>query len=649
MPSDHEITGQSSESRQPENHADEQPELKVVRSSGGSAAGAPLRPRVISLGRFAIVGLACLPLLLFALLFARFTAGQRVLGGVSLAGTDVGGASERELAHVVRERAAQLARHPLQLQLGERRISATAEELGVAVSVQQSSARALAVARSGGWISGSLRYLRSLWSREGLPAALQVDRPRFDAALARLEPSLIDDPPSPGEVRVEGGTARAIPAKSGRQLVRDDALSAISRAVAQGDVQSPVVLQAVTLTPELAPGALERALSLANHALAQRVVLESGDRRLTLQPAELGALLVCRVVENVPTLSVDAARLDAWLAPRRAELESAARDATFEVSPSDEVKVVPGDAGVKLVTERVGEALWAAAISDAHRGELPLVREPLPARSTEQAEKLAIQGLVGAFTTRHPCCQPRVDNIHRIAAILDGLVVEPGQQVSVNAIVGPRTPKNGFVLAPSIEDGEMVDTFGGGVSQFATTLFNALFRAGYEIIERKPHTYWFPRYPMGIEATLSWPHPDIVFKNDTSAGLLVKTSFTDKSITVKLYGDMGGRRVVTRVSERRDIVQPAVELLPNRGVPPDEEKVKDGGMIGWSVLVERSVTFADGSKRDDKRKVTYKPKPRRVDVHPCRIPKGEPGASGEPCPEPELEEAPTPEPEPQPG
>jgi hypothetical protein len=74
-------------------------------------------------------------------------------------------------------------------------------------------------------------------------------------------------------------------------------------------------------------------------------------------------------------------------------------------------------------------------------------------------------------------------------------------------------------------------------------------------------------------------------------------------------------------------------------VPPDEEKVKEGGMIGWSVIASRTVIFADGTKKEEKRKVTYKPKPRRVEVHPCKIPKGEPGATGERCPEPEPEPA----------
>jgi vancomycin resistance protein YoaR len=598
--------------------------------------------RVISLGRAIGIGLACLPLLLLALSFARFAGSQRVLSGVSLAGVNLGGLTADAAKQRLEERTRVLSREPLQLTLAGKSARVTASELGIELGVADSVSRAVSVGRRAGALSNALRYVRSWWSAEPLAAVLRVDRPRFEAALVKLEPTLIDDPPVAGGVAIERGVPRAVPARAGRKIAVDAALQRCSDAVALGRTNAPVELSARTLTPVLAPGTLDRAVAIAARALAGPVTLEAAGRRLEMTPTELGELLQSKLRGQELELELDAERLETWLSEKRPSLEAPARDAGFEVSAQDEPRVVAGEAGVKLVSADVAQALLRAAQAPEHHAELPLTREPAPARSTEQAEKLGIKQLVGSFTTRHPCCQPRVDNIHRIATLLDGLVVEPGQTVSVNAIVGPRTQKNGFVLAPSIEDGEMVDSVGGGVSQFATTFFNALFHAGYDIIERQPHTYWFPRYPMGHDATLGFPRPDIVFKNDSAAGILVKTSFTKTTITVKLYGDTGGRRVTSSVSERRDIVQPALELLPNREVPPDEEKVKEGGMIGWSVIASRSVVFADGTKKEEKRKVTYKPKARRVEVHPCKIPKGEPGATGERCPEPELTEEPAP-------
>jgi vancomycin resistance protein YoaR len=231
-----------------------------------------------------------------------------------------------------------------------------------------------------------------------------------------------------------------------------------------------------------------------------------------------------------------------------------------------------------------------------------------------------------------------VKNIHRIADLVDGRIVRPGETFSLNAAVGERTAKNGFVMAPGIEDGEMVDTMGGGVSQFATTFFNAMFHGGYDIIERQPHSFYFSRYPMGHEATLSWPKPDLVIRNDTDAGILIKAIYSKTSISVKLYGNNGGRKVKAKVSNRYDITKPPLELLPNPKLLPDDSKVKESGSVGWSVTVARVITFPDGTKKEERRKVTYKPRVRRVEVHPCRIPEGEPGHTGEKCPKPEEEE-----------
>jgi vancomycin resistance protein YoaR len=602
--------------------------------------------RVISLGRAAIAGLACLPLLLLSLGFARFKLGHSALARVTIAGEAVGGEAESAILRRLEGRAKTFGKQPLEVQLADKRSRLSAEELGVELAVKDSVARALAEGRSAsGWQNvGS--YLRSLWGERSLEAVARVDAGRFSEKLRQVEKQLIDDPPSPGSVEFSGTTARAVAPRAGRQIDVDHARRAIVAALMQArPAETPRVrLAALRLTQPVAPGALERALAEAVRAVSGPVTLRAEGRSLRLEAAELAPLIASTPVGGQLELKLDLPKVEALLEARRAALEAPARNAGFEVSNKDEVTVVPGAAGRSLRAPELANALWQAALAPEREGALPLVPEPLPQRSTEQAEQLGIRHLVASFTTRHPCCQARVENIHRIATLLDGLVVEPGQTVSVNAIVGPRTPKNGFVLAPGIEDGEMVDTMGGGVSQFATTFFNALFHAGYDIIERQPHSYWFPRYPMAHEATLSWPKPDIVFKNDTSAGMLVKTSFTKTTITVKLYGDMGGRRVTSSVSERRDIVKPPVELLGNRDVPPDEEKVKDGGMIGWSVIASRIVTFADGTKKEERRKVTYKPKARRVEVHPCRIPDGEPGATGERCPEPPDVEEPSAEP-----
>ena len=95
-----------------------------------------------------------------------------------------------------------------------------------------------------------------------------------------------------------------------------------------------------------------------------------------------------------------------------------------------------------------------------------------------------------------------------MADIVRGAVIEPGETFSINEYVGRRTIANGFVSAPIIGPGNKFDSdVGGGVSQFATTAFNAAFFAGMEIPEYQFHTIYIDRYPYGREATLAFPSP----------------------------------------------------------------------------------------------------------------------------------------------
>src|SRR6185436_14450211 len=106
--------------------------------------------------------------------------------------------------------------------------------LGIELMVEDSASRAVAVGRSGGLLSNAFRYLRSAWGEELLPAVVRVDRGRFDAALAKLEPALIDDPPLPGGIAIENGVAHATAPRRGRKIRPDVLLRACSDAVALG-------------------------------------------------------------------------------------------------------------------------------------------------------------------------------------------------------------------------------------------------------------------------------------------------------------------------------------------------------------------------------------------------------------------------------
>ena len=140
---------------------------------------------------------------------------------------------------------------------------------------------------------------------------------------------------------------------------------------------------------------------------------------------------------------------------------------------------------------------------------------------TADARTLRIREQVSAFTTYFPYADYRNTNIGRAAELVDGTILKPGETFSLNDTVGERTRANGFTEGFIIEDGVFKEDLGGGVSQMATTTFNAMFFAGLEDVEHKTHSFYIDRYPVGREATVAWGSVDLRFRNDTPYGVLI--------------------------------------------------------------------------------------------------------------------------------
>ncbi|HET9959559.1 MAG TPA: VanW family protein, partial [Polyangiaceae bacterium] len=413
----------------------------------------------------------------------------------------------------------------------------TAQQAGLSIDVDET----LRVARRDYAASSiALRFAR--WARglfDPLPEVRLVvreDAQRLDLALSGVEKTVAMAPYA-GGFRVVGRDIVPDYPKPGSRLDRGQVRSALLHALATQ--QTRIAARTQSVPAPLPNAAIDRLVGAAKAATREAVrLLEVGSGRSVEVTREvlLAALRVNPPSDpaDAPELAFDPEVLKRELSTVWATLEHEPVAARFTIDAQDHVHIVPGITGARLDLGLLGEATLAAASNPERVARLPLSCDREAEPSTAALRDLGVRGLVSSFTTRHPCCEARVANIHRIADLLDGVIVKPGETFSVNALVGPRTQKNGFVPAPTIEEGEMVETLGGGISQFATTLFNAVFHGGYEIIERQPHSYWFPRYPMGHEATLSYPKPDLIFRNDTQAGVLIDTQYTDKSITVRL-------------------------------------------------------------------------------------------------------------------
>ncbi|MGN1249786.1 MAG: VanW family protein, partial [Candidatus Spyradocola sp.] len=164
----------------------------------------------------------------------------------------------------------------------------------------------------------------------------------------------------------------------------------------------------------------------------------------------------------------------------------------------------------------------------------PVVNE-VPAAVTRAALEQENQ-LLASFTTTTTSSTSRNTNIRLCAEAFNGYVVMPGEVFSINTVTGQRTAEKGYQPAGSIQGGILISEPGGGVCQVSTTLFNAVVRAGMEIVERWGHSWPSDYVKIGMDAAIDYPNKDFKFRNTSDAPIYLVSHFEDRKLTVEVYG-----------------------------------------------------------------------------------------------------------------
>jgi vancomycin resistance protein YoaR len=241
-------------------------------------------------------------------------------------------------------------------------------------------------------------------------------------------------------------------------------------------------------------------------------------------------------------------------------------------------QVLPDVPGVTLDATALATAANTALLSPDRTATVRAVQKRA-ALTTEKARALGVKQRVSTFSTVYPANAARTTNLRIAARTVDGTLVLPGETFSLNKVLGRRTPEKGYKAAPVIEGTRLVNDYGGGVSQIATTIFNNVFFAGLEDIRHQPHSFYISRYPEGREATVSYPTVDLVWRNDSPYGVLIQASVTD-TVNVSFWST----KVWTIKAEKG----PRTNYRPTKRIyDPRPSCVPQGASPGFDVVVRR--------------------------------------------------------------
>ncbi|MBT8212025.1 MAG: VanW family protein [Acidimicrobiia bacterium] len=585
-----------------------------------------------------LIAIPALLLLLPVVAYAvdRAAGSGEIARNVTVDGIPVGGLSEADALDLLRAHEDDIqARTATFVVAGDTyALSGTTVDLGF--DEEAAVAEALTANRSGG-VGDFLAWAGSLRGTEAIEVSYGVDEDLVEEALESFEEGSIDEPAFDGGVEIEAGVAVAQYPRAGSRIARDGAADLVLESLT-ADSRLPVTLDIESVNPRLSDADIDAAVEEANLLISEPIVLAAADPEVSILFTSYGLASALRseVIENSPTtieLWFDEEAVAELLSTYTTQIEQPPRDAAFVLVEEGGIDIIPSRSGTKLDVTAVTSVLDEAARRVARTADFPFADGDPAGFTTADAEAMGPFSKVSEFTTKHPCCQGRVTNIHLMADAVDGTVVWPGEIFSLNGTAGERTRDKGYVEGGMIgPGGELIDAIGGGVSQFATTIYNAVFFGCYEDVEHKPHSQYFSRYPVVREATVNWPTIDLKFRNDSDAVVLIDTKYTDTTITVEFWGNNGGRTCTSETSGRYSYREPTTEYIPDPLVNPGEPVTEDDGLTGWTARVTRLMEMPDGEVIEQDWAWSYVMKPMKVRIHPCEIPEDDPLYTGEECP-----------------
>lgn len=254
----------------------------------------------------------------------------------------------------------------------------------------------------------------------------------------------------------------------------------------------------------------------------------------------------------------------------------------------EKIKLIYESAGVEPDFEKLPAAVLSA-LEGNNKGELPLKQGE---KHVADKELDRIQEVMGTFSTTFSAGNiSRSTNIRLAASRINGLVLLPGETFSFNGHLGQRTTAKGFKVAGVYVSGRHDFDVGGGICQVSTTLYNASLQSGLKISSRSPHSLPVPYVPLGRDAAVSFPNPDLKLTNPYDFPIALAAIPGKSSIKFSILGEKKTGRTYKFESQVVSTWSRGEKIVHDPSLPYGKRKIVDRGGSGrkvrtWKLIYE---------------------------------------------------------------
>jgi vancomycin resistance protein YoaR len=548
---------------------------------------------------------------------------DKITPGVTALGTSVGGMAATDAVARLAPSVQQLLDRPLVIQGGDQTWHTTARDLGLRLDPDELADTAYQVGRRGSPFDRLGDQLDTLVHGRTISAASTTDRAALDGSLMAMAHQVERAPTDARLSLAKDGTFKSNQAQDGLAVDIGASRDQITSALNSGGqslalVTAPVPPMIPDQQLQAAHDQLDRLLGPDTPAFTAGF----GDKAWRLEHADIVKLISLSggtKAGEPAVVQIDDTSLGTWAATLAKDIDQPVQDARFSFYAGTLKVLRPSRQGRSLDQATTVRVVHDALLAGEHTIVLPVTIVD-PSVWSDDPQSLGITELIDQGSTSFAGSVPeKKHNIQLAAQRLNGVVVAPGATFSFNEAVGPTTIDAGFQWGFGITSGNdgprTVPSVAGGICQVATTMFQPVFWAGYQLEQRFWHLYWIPAYTsrgvVGLDVTVdSDSGLDFKWTNTTKDYVLIQASADDQSVYFALYG----KKPPWKVQVDNAII--------TRRVPPDTRPIaQEESSLPWgrTVLVEtardgfdaeviRRVIPSDGGKpRELDLKSTYQP------------------------------------------
>jgi vancomycin resistance protein YoaR len=546
---------------------------------------------IISVGSLSLIWLA-----------AWLAVGSGIPSGVSVSGIDIGGKTKVAAISDLKLQMSKKVKSKINLTAKTASISISPKSAGISLDLEATLENA--PERS----FNPINLFSLLTSETDLMPTVKLDKEKFIKAIRPLE---IRTTKSPRDANIifKELEPQVVSSLSGTEIDRKKAIKAVKKSWLKKNV---IELSMKTVKPKATAKDATALLDFARQAVSEQLTINISAQPIVITPTEIAGSLAFR------TASGKSGKLAPVWVKENFLLQVGSRWSKYVREPVNasfvmvdgKPRVQPSSDGSDVPESKLNDAVIPALSKAGALRAVSVVPELVKAKvTTEMAGGLGIKDVIGTFTTNYPYAEYRLINIHRAAQWMDGTIVQPGEIFSYNKAVGERTEARGFVPGIMIDNGVFKKDLGGGVSQVATTLWNAAWFSGLELVQHKPHSFYISRYPAGRESTVAWPNVDVKFKNNSGHPIFVDTSFTKSSVTVSIYG--------TKFVDVESESGPKTNFVEHEIYEEDSiDCIFQEGVDGFSITVDRIFKKAGVEIKREKYRTRYIPEDRVICTNP---------------------------------